>query len=325
VVNILVFVETSPSGLPTPSVGGLLAAARRVGTAVAVAVVEPGAGGDLPTALGKLGADSVYIAEIPGVSSALVLPQVDALAAVISESSPAAVLLANSVDGRDIAGRLSARIGSAGVYDIVDLRAEGDQIVVSSSVFGGAFTVDSTVAGGVGVFTVRQGAIAPDEASPEATVTTHIVTVPASASLSGTISAIEPAEPTADRPDLKGAQIVVSGGRGFGSQEKFVLVEQLADALGAAVGASRAAVDAGYVAQTHQVGQTGTTVSAQLYVALAISGAIQHRAGMQTSKTIVAINSDRDAPIFEIADFGIVGDVFTVVPQLIAEVAARKS
>ncbi len=178
--NILVFVETSPSGVPAPSTGGLLTAARRVGTPVAVVAVEPGTGADLPGALGGLGAESVYIAEVPGVSSTLVVPQVDALEAAVSAVSPAAVLLANSVDGRDIAGRLSARTGAAGAYDIVDLRAEGDRIVVSSSVFGGAFTVDSTVEGGMGVFTIRQGAIAGGDSSPKAAAAPHTLTVTAS-------------------------------------------------------------------------------------------------------------------------------------------------
>lgn len=319
--NVLALIEVSPSGELRKSAAEVIAAASKLGTPVAVIAVKPGSGASLAGELGKLGAAEVFLAETDAAGGVLVAPQVEALAAASAALSPSAIVLPHSTDGREVAGRLAVKIKAGLLVDVVDVKEEGGSPVSVHSVFGGAYTVDAKVEGGVPVITVRQGSIddrAAAVASPK--VTTSAVTVDGGTA----IDSVNEATVASDRPELRGAAKVVSGGRGLGSEEKFVLVEQLADALGAAVGASRAAVDAGYVPQSKQVGQTGITVSPQLYVALGISGAIQHRAGMQTAKTIVAINKDADAPIFEIADFGIVGDVFAVVPQLIDEVNKRK-
>ncbi|MEO8527558.1 MAG: electron transfer flavoprotein subunit alpha/FixB family protein [Pseudolysinimonas sp.] len=320
--NILTLIEVSSTGELRNTAPALLAAAAKLGTPVAVVAVKPGTGAALASQLGELGASQVYVAESDQVGASLVSPEIEALVSAHAALSPGAVLVAHSVTGRDVAARLAVRLAGGLLIDAVDVRLDADQVIATHSIFGGAYTVEAAVQGGIPIVTVRSGAI--QERAKSATPTVTVVPVDVDSGASAVIDAVHDVVVSSTRPELRDAKTVVSGGRGLGSKEKFELVTQLADALGAAVGASRAAVDAGYVSQTLQVGQTGTTVAPALYIALGISGAIQHRAGMQTAKTIVAINTDADAPIFDIADFGIVGDVFTVVPQLIEAINARR-
>ena len=319
--SILVYLDASPSGELAKSAAGLIGAASQIGTPVVLLVAPADQHESLVAAAGAVGAQNVLTAVADG--KALTVPVVDALAAASALVQPDAVLISNSIEGRDIAGRFAARTPAALAVDAVGVARDDEGVLAQHSVYGGAYNVTAAATYGPLVVTIRQGAVdARAEAVAAPAVTPLEVT--ASGAAAAAVTAFDEAVATSSRPELRGAAKVVSGGRGLGSGEKFALVEDLADVLGAAIGASRAAVDAGYVPYAYQVGQTGVSVSPQLYVALGISGAIQHKAGMQTAKTIVAINKDADAPIFEIADFGVVGDLFTVVPQLIAALEAKK-
>ncbi|MCK1797731.1 electron transfer flavoprotein subunit alpha/FixB family protein [Streptomyces sp. XM4193] len=317
--EVLVYVDHVDGSVRKPTLE-LLTLARRIGEPVAVHL---GAGVETAApVLAEYGAVKVLAADAPEFNDYLVVPKVDALKAAFDAVSPAAVLLPSSAEGKEIGARLAVRIDSGIITDAVDLEAGDEGPVATQSVFAAAFTTKSRVTNGTPVITVKPNSTAPEAAAAAGSV--EQLSVSFGELATGTkVTSRTPRESTG-RPELTEAAIVVSGGRGVNGAENFHVIESLADSLGAAVGASRAAVDAGWYPHTSQVGQTGKTVSPQLYVAAGISGAIQHRAGMQTSKTIVAINKDSEAPIFDLVDYGVVGDLFEVVPQLTEEVKTRK-
>ncbi len=242
----------------------------------------------------------------------------DGISQLIKSKNPTAVLITSSARGKEIAGRVAVQTDSGLITDAINI--DKDRIT-TQSVFGGSTTVHSAVTTATAIVTLRGNSIEATATNSNPTVEEFAVQISDLAKLNPVIQS-KPAI-KGGRPELTEANVVVSGGRGTNGD--FKPIEELADALGAAVGASRAATDAGWYPHSHQVGQTGKTVSPQLYVACGISGAIQHRAGMQTSKTIVAINKDPEAPIFELADFGVIGDLFNVVPQATKGIIARKS
>jgi electron transfer flavoprotein alpha subunit len=297
----------------------LLTLARRFGEPAAVWL---GSGADAGRErLAEYGAAKVYAADSDGMTDHVAAPA-EVLAALVAQASPAAVLVPATAEGKEVAGRLAVKIGSGVLTDVVDLTPGDGGPVAEQSIFGGAIIVKSKVTKGIPIVAVRPNAVAP-EASPGAAAL-EPVSVELTDAAKGTRITERVVQERSERPELTEASIVVSGGRGVGSADNFALIEGLADSLGAAVGASRAATDAGWYPHQFQVGQTGKTVSPQLYLAVGISGAIQHRAGMQTSKTIMVINKDPEAPIFELADFGVVGDLFKVVPQLTEQITRRQ-
>ena len=296
----------------------LLTIGRRLGEPSAVFI---GAGLDQARdTLARFGAEKIYAAEVSGIAGFLVAPSAEILAQLVDSVSPAAVLVASSAEGKEIAARLAVKTGSGLITDAVDVQPSDDGPVTTQSAFAASFTVTAKVTTGTPIIAVKPNSAAPLEVAGAATTEAVDYTV-SEAAQRARITATVPKAKTG-RPELTEAAIVVSGGRGTGGD--FAAVEAFADSLGAAVGASRAAVDAGWYPHTSQVGQTGKQVSPSLYVACGISGAIQHRAGMQTSKTIVAVNKDPEAPIFELVDFGVVGDLFAVLPDATSKVAAAK-
>ena len=314
--EVLVLVD-HVDGAPKKISYELLTLARELGTPSAV-VLGKGAAAAAQQ-LSAYGAETVYVSEAEELDGYLAGPKAALLAQLVADKDPVAVLLPGTSEGKEVAARLAIKTGSGLVTDAVGVSPE---LVAEQPVFGGSVVVQSKVATGTPIITVRANSTAPTEAPAAGTV--EQVSTSFSPSDLGARIVESVVEDKGGRPDLGDASIVVSGGRGVGAAEGFGVVEQLADTLGAAVGASRAATDAGWYPHQNQVGQTGRTVSPQLYIAVGISGAIQHRAGMQTSKTIVAVNKDAEAPIFELADFGLVGDLFTVVPQLTEAIAKRK-
>ncbi|HJD83074.1 MAG TPA: electron transfer flavoprotein subunit alpha/FixB family protein [Kitasatospora aureofaciens] len=317
--EILVLVDHAEGAVRKPALE-LLTLARRIGEPSAVVLGAGAAAAGIAARAAEFGAAKVYVADGAEFADQLVVPKVDALTQIAKANDVAGVLVTSSGEGKEVAARVALRLGSGIVTDAVDVRAGDQGPVATQSVFAASYTVESRVSNGVPVITVKPNAVAP-EAAPAAGAVENV-----SVEFTGNAAKVTSRTPrvSTGRPELTEAAIVVSGGRGVGAAEGFGVVEELADALEAAVGASRAAVDAGWYPHSSQVGQTGKQVSPQLYVANGISGAIQHRAGMQTSKTIVAVNKDPEAPIFELADYGVVGDLFEVLPQLTAEVKARK-
>jgi electron transfer flavoprotein alpha subunit len=316
--EVLVLVDSVDGKVKKPTLE-LLTAARTIGEPAAVVLGTPGTAAALRSSLAEFGAGKIYVVEDEDVAGYSIAPKAEALAAVAQQASPAAVLIPSSSENKEIAARVALKLGSGLITDAVDL---GDDLSATQSIFGGSITVQSKVGKGIPVITFRPNSFTPEPSSGAGEEVPVSVSVSDSAKKAKIVERVS--EKKGSRPQLTDASVVVSGGRGIGKAENFEIIEKLADSLGAAVGASRAVVDAGWVGHQMQVGQTGVTVSPQLYIAVGISGAIQHRAGMQTSKTIVAINKDAEAPIFELADFGVVGDLFHVAPQLTEEINKRR-
>ena len=324
--EVLVLVDHS-GGQPRKISLQLLAAARSIagelGAEVSAVWLGPGAT-EAAATLGAHGATRVHHWDSADAKGFVTVPQVDALEQLVAATSPVGMLFASSNHVKDVAARLALRVGAGVITDVTGLAVEGSALVATKEIFGGDVITTSRVAeGSLPLIGIASNAFAAEEVGgAAATVATFDVTLSEAARSAPVTEVVQQA--SADRPDIAEAAIVVSGGRGLGDASGFQLLEQLADLLGAGVGASRAATDAGWYPHRYQIGQTGRTISPTLYLGTGVSGAIQHRAGMQTSQYVVAVNKDPEAPIFQIADFGVVGDLHQVVPKLIEAIAARK-
>jgi electron transfer flavoprotein alpha subunit len=318
--EVLVVVDHADGAVRKPTYE-LLALARRLGEPSAVFFGAPAQGAGVAEKVKAHGAEKVYVVDEALTKGYLVAPKAETLQQLAQKTSPAAVLIPSTFEGKEIAGRLAIKLESGLITDAVDVEAGPDGTAVTTqSVFAGNYTVTAKVTRGTPIITVKPNSATPEEAAGAGVVEEFAPTISDSARRAQVVAS-QP-RVSSGRPELTEAAVVVAGGRGTGG--KFESVEALADALGGAVGASRAAVDSGWIQHSFQIGQTGKTVSPQLYVANGISGAIQHRAGMQTSKTIVAVNKDEEAPIFELVDFGVVGDLHSVLPALTEKVNERK-
>ncbi|MCK2200625.1 electron transfer flavoprotein subunit alpha/FixB family protein [Corynebacterium callunae] len=305
-------------GRVEPATLELITAARVFGEVTAVVVGEPGSVDALVPELAAMGAATVVAATVAGAKDRLILPAVDALH-ILAANNPAPIVIAANARGNEIAGRLAARLASGVLCDVVGINADR---TAQQSIFGDTIQVSAAVGGAAPLYTLRAGAV--DGVAQAAAGTVQQLALPEASAKDVTIISFKVAAQSA-RPELPQAKVVIAGGRGVGSEENFrTIVEPLADILGGAVGATRDAVDLGYYPGEYQVGQTGVTVSPDLYIGLGISGAIQHISGMQTAKKVIVINNDEDAPIFQIADLGVVGDLFEIAPQLVEEINKRK-
>ena len=317
--EVLVLVDHVDGAVRKPTYE-MLALAKKLGEPSAVFLGGADQADDAVASLKKYGAEKVYVVDDAEIKGYLVAPKSETLQQLVEQASPAAVLITSSYEGKEIAGRLAIKIDSGLITDAVDIEGGDGGPLTTQSVFAGNYTVKSTITRGTPIITVKPNAAAPEEGDGAGTREDFTPTI-SDAAKRAKIVASQPRK-ASGRPELTEAAIVVSGGRGTGGD--FDPIEGFADSLGAAVGASRAAVDSGWMPHAFQVGQTGKVVSPQLYVANGISGAIQHRAGMQTSKTIIAVNKDEEAPIFELVDFGVVGDLFAVLPTATEEITKRK-
>jgi len=312
--EVLIVAELLDSHVSKPTLE-LLTLARRLGEPVAVVFGETDE--TVAKTLAEYGSARVLFVADPALTDYLVAPKAEALAQIAADMDLAGILITSTPEGKEIAGRLAVKLESGLITDATDIASDG---TTTQSVFAGNWTVTAAVPHGVPVITVKPNAVAPEAAPNEPAAEQISITISDAAKTARIVSS-EPKQ-SSGRPELTEAAVVVSGGRGTGGD--FAEIEELADVLGGAVGASRAAVDAGWYPYAYQIGQTGKTVSPQLYIAAGISGAIQHRAGMQTSKAIVAVNKDAEAPIFALVDLGVVGDLHKVLDGAIDEIKKRK-